>query len=235
MTGFDQYCDLLERGVLVDEMEQLASAVTTNETHFFREPHHFDALVKFVLPQVMPHLHLRQLRVWCAGCSTGQEAYTLAAVLHRALERHPDWRFSVLATDIDRQVLSRAKEADYPSELIKEIPAEYHGYFSASGGRLQVAAQLRPSITFRYGNLRETGSMRQRFDVIFCRNVVMYFHREFRVRLTEEFHRMLRQHGFLFLGTSESLQGMPRIFDPCKHGRSIIYRPRAEERADAIR
>lgn len=225
-TSYRRYYDYLmtEQGGR-EELDHFWSVVTTHQTHFFREPHHFEALSK----KVLPHLAERRgsthtIRVWSAGCSTGQEPYTLAAVMLDFIERQKDWTFSVYGTDIDVESLKVGEQGRYPLELKKEIPARYLlKYFDISPGGIAVKDALRKRVKFRQVNLRHLHTWPNKFDVIFCRNVVMYFEKDFRRELTHYFHDRLQDDGFLFLGSSESLHGMPRIFEPIKVGKTMIY------------
>ena len=208
------------------ELDNMWSAITTNQTYFFREPHHFDALRKHVLRQLETRRNeTRKVRVWSAGCSSGQEVYTLAAILLDYFNDDPSWQVSVLGTDIDGEMLARAVAGRYPAEAKREIPAKYMlRYFAASNGTVEVRDALRRVVSFRQQNLREPASWMQKVDVIFCRNVIMYLDKQFRIELSALFHRRLRDDGYLFLGSSESLQGQPRIFETVKLGKTLAYR-----------
>jgi chemotaxis protein methyltransferase CheR len=208
------------------ELDNMWSAITTNQTYFFREPHHFDALRKHALKQLrVSRGESRKIRVWSAGCSSGQEVYTLAAVLLDFFDGDPSWRVTVLGTDIDGEMLAQADVGRYPAEVKREIPAKYMlRYFTSNNGTVEVRDELRRVVSFRRQNLREPASWMQRLDIIFCRNVIMYLDKQFRAELSAFFHQRLRDDGYLFLGSSESMQGQPRIFETVKLGKTLAYR-----------
>ena len=212
------------------ELDLLWSAVTTNETHFFREPHHLESLGKSILPEVEARKTVNKtVRIWSAGCSTGQEPYTIAAVLKAYFDKKPGWRFSVTATDIDVNALATAKKAEYPLNLKKEIPPQYLlRYFSVERGVLSPTQEIKGVVNFAQKNLRHLAGWRTKFDIIFCRNVIMYFDMKFRASLVQDFHRLLLNEGILIVGSSESLHGMPRLFSMEKTGKTLIYRRLAD-------
>jgi chemotaxis protein methyltransferase CheR len=209
-----------------NELINLWSAITTNVTHFFREPHHFESLIKHVLPSLEEKNRLAKVfRIWSAGCSTGQEPYTLAMVLQDYCKDSPGWKANIVGSDIDINVLGQAKSGVYPKEHKKEIPAKYFlRYFESDKETIKVNDHLKRSVNFRSQNLRDLSIRVAKYDVIFCRNVMMYFDREFRKELIGFFHRSLADGGYLFLGTSESLNGMPKLFQMEKLGKAIAYR-----------
>lgn len=210
------------------ELIHLWSAITTNVTHFFRENHHFEALTSTILPRLVSENRLgRTIRVWSAGCSTGQEPYTLAAVLLDFIKSKPGWKVSVAATDIDINALEVARQACYPLEFKNEIPAKYLlSYFETDKTKqtLTVKPQVRDLVSFRQKNLREPEPRAMKYDLIFCRNVIMYFDKDFRKDLVGTFKRSLTDDGYLFLGSTESLHGMPRLFAIEKIDKTLVYR-----------
>ncbi len=207
------------------ELGQFWSAVTTNETHFFREPHHFEVLQQDLLPRLLAARACgKHLRVWSAACSTGQEVYTLAIILHEFLSHHPGWRFTIIGSDIDAEVLKVANSGAYPLELKREVPSKYLlKYFDTQDNRLQVRSVLRERVSFRQHNLAEVEPLRPRVDIIFCRNAIMYLGRPTRVRLAEVFRDSLLEGGSLLLGSAESFHGLPRIFHHHRINRSLVY------------
>ena len=208
------------------ERKKLWSAITTNETHFFREAHHFDVLRRQVIKAIVSRPGpRRRIRIWSAGCSTGQEPYTLAMVLDDCLRHHPGWRYEVVGTDIDQNVLATARTGHYPTILRREVPARFlMRYFDADRETLCVGKTLRKSVSFRWLNLAEAEAMKPRFDVIFCRNVIMYLHMDTRHRLAQVFRDSLVPDGCLFLGSSESFHGIPRFLDVERSGKTAMYR-----------
>ena len=177
--------------------------------------------------------------MWSAGCATGQEPYTLAAVLADYFEDDPDWHIEIVGTDIDAEGIQTARAGCYPISLKKEIPARYMmRYFDTNGDVIEVSDALRSRVEFREQNLRKLNKWARRFDLIFCRNVIMYFEKDFRAELAEHFHSSLHDDGYMFLGSSESLHSMPRVFKSHKVGKTLVFRlpPRAAHplRADRL-
>ena len=189
---------------------EFISAMTTNTTQFFREDAHFKVLQN-VLPQLLKkNSTTRELRVWCAASSTGQEPYTLAIVLNEALKAYPLWKVKILATDIDHEVLERAREGVYTEEEASSIPPLYRQkYFSlipSEGANLyQVKPVLRQQVVFRQFNLlADEFSFQVPFDVIFCRNVLIYFDRKDCDYVVGGLSKCLGTGGYLFIGHAEA-------------------------------
>ncbi len=201
-----------------DERRHMISALTTNVSHFFREKHHFDILGETVRRDLLPRLRAGgRVRIWSAGCSNGQEALSMAMTLLEIAPDIADLDVRILATDIDPNVVAFASEASYPERLITGIPEAMRKlYFSTEmdNGETVFRANedLRRVITFRELNLLSDWPMKQKMDMIFCRNVVIYFDLETQNRLWPRFRQMLKPDGHLFLGHSE------RIGDPEKVG-----------------
>ncbi|HKT08731.1 MAG TPA: protein-glutamate O-methyltransferase CheR [Gemmatimonadaceae bacterium] len=208
-SSFAAYLDRVETDATrrqFSELGALVDALTTNQTAFFREPAHFDFLTTKVLP-ALAH-GTRPVRVWSAGCSTGEEPFTIAALLRDHL---PADRFAgarILATDVSSRVLARARAATYGARAITAIPATLRRRMldvSALGDRFVVRDELRAVVRFARLNLIRDWPLRGPFDAIFCRNVMIYFDAGVRHRLIERFWHMLAPGGHLFVGHSESL------------------------------
>ncbi len=195
-----------------NELHELINVVTTNTTHFFREPKHFEILERHVLPDVCAARRGGDIRVWSAGCSTGEEPYTLAMVLKRFAEANPAFRFDILASDISTYVLRHAAHAVYSEDKAQSIPPEYRRYLLRSKDRnrrlIRMGPELRGMVRFMRINFMQDFGFRERLDIIFCRNVVIYFDRPTQERLFKRFCSKLNTGGFLFIGHSESLTGM---------------------------
>ncbi len=214
------------------ELVHMLDAVTTNKTDFFREPAHFEFLAQTILPEFLAgqeqsRERQRALRIWSAGCSSGEEPYTLAMVLSDFAEQHPSFAFSILATDLSTKVLDRARTAIYDEERVATVPpAMKQRYLLRSKDRdkglVRMTPVLRAAVQFQRLNLMEENlSFSDLFDAIFCRNVIIYFDRRTQERLLARFCRVLRTDGHLFLGHSESIHG----FDlPLKRLVSTVYR-----------
>lgn len=198
-----------------EEIPHLIDVVTTNKTDFFRESRHFDYLLGVAVPALLGQSGWnRNLLVWSAGCSTGEEPYTLAMVLSDYAERNKGFHFQLLATDISTQVLAHAQRAIYKSELLKPVPADLRRKYvmrskDRSSPLQRIVPELRQIVEFRRLNLmnRDFG-IDEPMDVIFCRNVIIYFDPPTRASLLNRFTRQLRPGGYLFLGHSETLNGL---------------------------
>jgi chemotaxis protein methyltransferase CheR len=219
LEGFDAYVDLL-RTDPDSELGELASAISTNVTSFFREMHHYDLLVEQLLPRWLEEKkNGGRLRIWSAGCSTGEEPYALAMVLAEALERtgsKVDAR--ILATDLSPQALGAARAGTYPLERMGGISdARRARWFLRGEGAYEglacVHPRLRELVTIQPLNLLKEWPMRGPFDAIFCRNVVIYFDKPTKQRLFERYAGLLEQGGYLFLGHSESMYGLSDSFE----------------------
>lgn len=209
LQTFAQYCDFLRDND--GELHELVNAITTNLTSFFREPYHFDYLRDSLLPELLhSNAGSRRLRIWSAGCSTGEEPYSIAMVLRDALPSSQGWDAKILATDIDSNVLARAQSGIYAQERIQGVPEQYlrRGFRRGQGdnaGMLRVSDDVRSLITFRQLNLMQEWPMKGPFDVIFCRNVVIYFDKPTQRRLFNRYADLLADGGHLFIGHSETL------------------------------
>jgi chemotaxis protein methyltransferase CheR len=192
-ASFSEYLDAVE-GSPDDELTRFIEALTTHKTSFFREAHHFEFLAAWSKGRTGP------VRGWSAGCSSGEEPYTLAMILLDALGPAADFR--ILGTDISASVLASARAGAYDEEALSAIPARFRSRFVR--GRA-MGPEIGARVRFARLNLMGAWPMRGPFDFIFCRNVMIYFDRETRHRLCQRFHRLLGPGGHLFLGHSESL------------------------------
>jgi chemotaxis protein methyltransferase CheR len=191
------------------------SAITTNTTHFFREPAHFDLLARiFAEMRTKPELKKsREIRIWCAACSTGEEAYSIAMVAKRCLPANENWKLKFLASDIDREVLAVAARGVYPATSIDSVPQDCRQQFiergvGVSSDCVRVRREIREMITFAQFNLMTPSySFQNKFDLVFCRNVMIYFDRPEIQRTIEKLTSVLSVGGFLFLGHSETIMG----------------------------
>ena len=207
-----------------EELVQMINVVSTNKTDFFREEKHFNFLSSEVLPKLCSGGGVasdRNLNVWSAGCSSGEEPYTLAMVLEDFFEKKKAGSYTVLATDISTRVLSIAEKAVYPDEVIKPVPQKLKQKYLMRGkgkqaGYVRVVPELRKPVTFKRLNLIEGRNfgMKKMMDVIFCRNVIIYFDRPTQIRLFEKFYHQLTPGGYLFIGHSETLHGINDRFVP---------------------
>ncbi|SNR60806.1 chemotaxis protein methyltransferase CheR [Humidesulfovibrio mexicanus] len=221
MESHEEYCSYLFSPQGMDEeLVNLVDVVTTNTTDFFREPKHFGLLLDHVLPTLFDRGGSgKRVHVWSAGCSSGEEPYTLSMVLSEYARVSPGFSFNILATDISTQVLRMAVRAVYPESKIGPVPLEYRKrYLLRSKDRsrrlVRIGPEARANVRFRRLNFMEDFSLEHQLDIIFCRNVVIYFDRPTQERLFTRFCRKLAPGGFLFIGHSESLTGMNLPLEP---------------------
>ncbi|MCC6708468.1 MAG: protein-glutamate O-methyltransferase CheR [Gammaproteobacteria bacterium] len=217
LGGFDEYCELV-RDENSDEIENFINAITTNLTSFFRENHHFECLVQQVVPTLLKtNAATRRIRVWSAGCSTGEEPYSIAMALSEALGNTSGWDVKILATDIDSNVVATAAAGIYPANRQQGVSdARLKRFFMPAGGApgsLRLKDEVRGMIRFAPLNLMEPWPFKGPFDVIFCRNVVIYFDKETQGRLFGRYADVLARHGYLFIGHSETMFGTCTRFD----------------------
>ena len=213
------------------EIRELFDLITIGETYFFRNKAQFDALMTCVLPEIMERKASsqdKQIRVWSAGCSGGDEAYSIAIAMMEVLPSHEGWRVSILGTDINRSGLARAKEAIYREKDIAHLPKEYLAkYFNVRGPAYALNPDVKALACFEYHNLAQDPFIHekmQEIDVLFCRNVTIYFDRQTTQRVIGKFHGCLARGGYLFLGHSETLWQIPHPFERMEFPQSFIYR-----------
>lgn len=205
LSSYAEYVKLLEDAASPEHVE-LVNAITTNVTAFFREPHHFE-LLGSILPALAAK---RRIRIWSAGCSSGEEPWSIAITIREALGAASGVDVKVLATDIDTAILGRAAAGVYEDANVEPVRrAALQRYFArgtgANAGRWRVGDELRSLVTFKPLNLFAPWPMSGPFDVIMCRNVIIYFDTENKVKLLQRYHGMLASGGHMFLGHSESM------------------------------
>ena len=212
LSTFPAYCAFVQSPEGADEMGPLINAMTTNLTRFFREDHHFEFLAEKALPFALAEARKegkRRLRLWSAGCSSGEEPYSIAITLKNAVPDLAQWDAKILATDLDTQMVARARAGIYPEEVIAELPRERReGHFTPApgeAGQMAASADLRRLIAFKPLNLLGDWPVKGPFDAIFCRNVMIYFDKPTKQRLVDRLTTLLRPGGYLFVGHSETL------------------------------
>jgi chemotaxis protein methyltransferase CheR len=212
LKSVDAYMSYLNHDNPHEELSALVDVMTTNKTHFFREPQHFDYLCR----QIVPRLKDSKIRIWSAGCSSGEEPYSIAIVLH---ERIPDlalWDFRILATDLSNRMLGQAQKGIYGQSCRDVPPLLMSKYFECVGTkptrRYQIIERLRRQVHFARLNLIGDWPMKGPFDLIFCRNVMIYFDKSTQEQVVNRFWKLLKPEGHLFVGHSESLAGSNHPF-----------------------
>jgi len=215
LDNFASYYHLLQSDS-GEELTHFINAVTTNLTAFFREPHHFEILAKVVLPHLLnKQQKTHRLRIWSAGCASGEEVYSIAMVVKEVVP--PGWDVKILATDLDSNVLAKGIRGIYEEDKIAEISLERRRrWFKKGEGiyaqRVHVVPELQEMVIFKQLNLIHAWPMKGPIDIIFCRNVVIYFNKETQKILFERFANLLDQDGYLFIGHSENLFQLTQRF-----------------------
>lgn len=209
LQTYDEYMDYVEGDPSGEGECELLNRLTTNHTFFYREQKHFDFFSDTVLPFLEQSVKLtRDIRIWSAGCSTGDEPYTLSILMKEYFgEEASKWDLQVLATDISTEVLEIAKRGIYAYEQIEGLPKYWRRKYTQSIGceKVQVADSLRSNVVFRRFNLMRQFPFRRKFHAIFCRNVMIYFTKDTKKDLVNRFYKALEPGGYLFIGHSETL------------------------------
>jgi chemotaxis protein methyltransferase CheR len=207
-----------------EELVRFIDAVSTNETYFFREMNHFNVLRETILPELFKSK--KKIRIWSAGCSTGEEAYTLRMVVDETKGTHPEREAQIVATDISTEVVETARRGLYRQRSFRSTPPEIvERYFLNLGnGLFQVKESLRRQVDFRVHNLLKEAPPEKHFEVIFCRNVMIYFDKKTQRKLADEhFAEVLDPRGYLCIGHSESLTGTSQRFRYLRGLKAPVY------------
>ncbi|MEJ1160895.1 CheR family methyltransferase [Prosthecomicrobium sp. N25] len=210
--------------------EAVVEAMTTNESFFFRDKVPFEHFTQVMLPHMLQaRAKDRRLRIWCAAASTGQEPYSLAMCLKEAEARLAGWRIEIIGTDISNEVLEKAKAGIYSQfEVQRGLPiANLLKFFKQTGEMWQVSSELRSMIQYRRLNLLENFSSLGQFDIVFCRNVLIYFDNETKIDILTRIRRQMTEDAFLVLGAAETVVGLTDAFKPMqdRRGLYVINRP----------
>jgi len=208
---FGSYIQLLESPNGEEELANFTNAITTNLTSFFRENHHFDFLSSTVLPGLLREKSSeKKIRVWSAGCSSGEEPYSIAMTIREVIPESKKWDIKILATDLDTNVLAHAKAGVYNLDKINNLSNQrMKKWFLRGKGENQdsvkIRSELQELISFKQLNLMKDWPMRNQFDIIFCRNVVIYFDKPTQKILFKRYHDILNDSGHMFIGHSETM------------------------------
>jgi chemotaxis protein methyltransferase CheR len=223
LSNFSEYYEYLTTSSNAsDELNNLINRITTNKTDFFREKHHFDFLVNEIFPTFLDTARksgMRRLRIWSAGCSSGEEPYSIAMTVADFFKDERGWDLKILATDLDTDIIMKASKGVYSSQQITPVPINYLSkYFVRTSQGYEVSPNIKSMIAFRKLNLMDPSfPMKKPFDIIFCRNVMIYFDEETRKDLVIKYHNHLNDIGYMFVGHSESLMYMKHLFKFLKH------------------
>ena len=230
-NSFEKYYRFLRRNSHTEvEIRELISYVTINETSFFRNPAQFTVFKDHVLPDITTERFNKKqnLKIWSAGCATGEEPYSIAITIREKLPFLETWNVEILATDIDYNVIKKAEKGIYNRRALRNVSgSRQEKYFSKVGNQYELNQNVREMVTFREFNLKQATypiSGEGNWDIIFCRNVIIYFDRDFTTQIVDNFSQCLDEKGFLFLGHSETLLGISEMFSMVDFGNTHIYK-----------
>ncbi len=224
------YVTTLQRQPNADQSRRVVDALTTNETSWFRDSEPFNALKSVLLPELMKvRTADRCIRIWSAACSSGQEPYGLAITAHEQL-RPVGWRAEILATDISDEMLERSRTGRYSQlEMNRGMPAsQLVRYFQRQGTQWQVSPEIQAMVTFRKGNLAMPFGPIGPFDIVFLRNVLIYFDTATKKAILQRVRSVLRPGGYLVLGSAETTLGIDESWERLAIGRTSVHRPPAD-------
>ncbi|MCR4429608.1 MAG: protein-glutamate O-methyltransferase CheR [Tepidanaerobacteraceae bacterium] len=230
LSDMDEYISFLKYGDDGNEFQKLIDEITINETYFFREFEQLKAFAEECLPEILEIKKKRKeksINVWSAGCSTGEEPYTIAIILNEMLENIVLWDVFILATDINKRVLEIAKKGVYESRSLKQVAGPYISkYFTpVDEEKYKINDASKMLVSFKHGDILESDAMvpDNFYDFIFCRNVLIYFDEVSRKQALEIFHKKLKYNGFIFLGHSESVGRITDSFTCRKMKNYYVY------------
>ncbi len=227
LGSYEEYVQLIQNGKRRTELPALVNAVTINETFFFRHPKQYKAIANTLLPKLITESNRRHIRIWSAACSTGDEPYTLALLIHdQVKERFPGVQFSIVGSDINTDVLETARAGRYGDYAVRNIPEAYlRKYFQHEGNHYLIAPEVARMVSYKHLNLTDHQALTRlrRFDIILCANVLIYFDTETKQAVITNLYDRLQRGGYLFVGTSETLHGVTRALKPVRFSKTIAY------------
>lgn len=227
VKGLEDLVSALRNGLNVQVARDIVEAMTTNESLFFRDVKPFDQFRNLVLPRLLQARAARRtIRIWSAACSSGQEPYSLAMILDDMQAKMAGWRVEIVATDLSNEILDRARSGVYSQfEVQRGLPVQFLiKHFKQNGDKWHIADKLKAMVTYRTFNLLDEMSVLGQFDVVFCRNVLIYFDQATKTRVLAGMARLLPADGVLYLGGAETVLGVSDRFEPLP-GERGIYRP----------
>ncbi len=208
MKSFSEYMNSIKKNNK-DEISLLINKLTTNYTYFYREENHFKYLREVILPYEEKTNKLKTINIWSAGCSSGEEPYTLAMIMSDYFQlKKMSWKIQILATDISQNVLDKAKEGIYSEDSIKNLPPSYKTRFlkKTSDNKYEISQEIKNQIMFKTFNLMDPITARNKYNVIFCRNVMIYFNSATKINLVNKFYEATQPGGHLMIGHAETIQ-----------------------------
>jgi len=229
IEDYDQYIAFLTMGPYqTEEFQEMFNRITINETSFFRNEPQLAVFETQILPKILEaRASTKRLRIWSAACSSGEEPYTLAIMVHRTLGvRLPDWRIEILGTDISEKVLKVAEEGKYTDYALRSTPdLVRQRYFKREGPYWMLDATIRSMVAFELHNLKDRLAAKRHgtWDVIFCRNVMIYFDEQMRAQVIKTFADQLASDGYLFIGHSETIRGADAPFISLPIAQGFVY------------
>ncbi len=206
--SFEKYVEYITTSAPEQDVDLMLNKLTTNYTFFYREENHFDFLKNTILPRLERSKTSKSLAIWSAGCSSGEEPYTISMILKDYFGNDPSWDTRVLATDISQNALAKAKDSLYEEEQLTNMPKNWREkYFEKDtlSGKIRIRSAIKDNVIFKTFNLMDPIKFKQKFDVIFCRNVMIYFDQDTRYGLVERFYDYSNPGAYLLIGHSESL------------------------------
>jgi chemotaxis protein methyltransferase CheR len=225
--SFRGYFTMLRFQASGEELQQLTNLMTVNETYFFREEYQFKCLVNSILPEIVAtKIDSSPLRIWVIPSSSGEEPYSIAIYLLEYWAGINDWDIEIISSDIDTKILGHARQGLYSARSVQELPVKFlQRYFKRNGDSYQLNDDLRQSVEFTRVNLSERADTRpyRNFDVIFCRNLLIYFDDISRKTAAETFYDALKPGGFICLGHSESMSRISSLYKVRKYPDAIVY------------
>ncbi|GBD95525.1 MAG TPA: protein-glutamate O-methyltransferase CheR [Nitrospirae bacterium] len=225
LNSFEDYLKLIKQSRNGNDLNRLFDAVTTNETYFFREPRQLNVCVEGIMPRILAQKKgAKNVRIWSAACSTGEEPYTISLMLME--KGYLQKQFEIYGSDLSEGVLDSAKQAVYNSYSIRNLPEPYlKKYFSNSGQSYTLSSSVKNTVKFMKVNLIEDKNIKQLrgMDIIFCRNVLIYFDTRAKQRAVSNLYDSLNPGGYLFIGSSESLHSVTRALRPNVVDKVIMY------------
>ena len=225
LDSLDTLADNLRRHKTAPLVNDIVEAMTTNESSFFRDQRPFEQFRNFVLPRLIQSRRDKKIiRIWSAACSSGQEPYSLAMILQEEQAKMPGWKIEIIATDISQEMVDKAKQGTYNQfEVQRGLPIQLLvKFFNQEGDKWTVKDELRRGISFKTFNLLEDASSLGVFDVIFCRNVLIYFDSETKAKVLENISRRMPEDGLLFLGGAETIIGVSDRFKSMPEHRGVF-------------